>query len=62
MVAVTGSKKCSQTPKLLQNNLSEEAKSKYVVQIGLASFVKDELITGAQKTPYSFKFDGTANS
>ena len=61
-VAVTGSKKCSQTPKLLQNILNEETKSKYVVQFGLTPFVKDELITDAQKTPYSFIFDGTANS
>ena len=55
-------KKCSQTPKLLQNILNEETKSKYVVQFGLTPFVKDELITDAQKTPYSFIFDGTANS
>ena len=27
----------------------EETKSKYVVQFGLAPFVKDELITGVQK-------------
>ena len=29
----------------------EETKSKYVVQFGLAPFVKDELITDVQKTP-----------
>ena len=40
----------------------EETKSKYVVQFGLAPFVKDELSTDVQKTPYSFKFDETANS
>ena len=40
----------------------EETESKYVVQFGLAPFVKDELITDAQKTPYSFKFDETTNS
>ena len=39
----------------------EETKSKYVVQFGLARFVKDQLITDIQKTPYSFKFDETAN-
>ena len=40
----------------------EETKSKYVVQFGLAPFVKDELSTDVQKTPYSFKFDETTNS
>ena len=40
----------------------EETKSKYVVQFGLAPFVKDELITDVQKTPYSFKFDETTTS
>ena len=40
----------------------EETKSKYVVQFGLALFVKDELITDIQKTSYSFKFDETTNS
>ena len=40
----------------------EETKSKYVVQFGLAPFVKDELSTDVQKTPYSFKFDETRNS
>ena len=34
-----------------------ETKPKYVVQFGLAPFVKDELITDVQKTPYSCKFD-----
>ena len=37
----------------------EETKSKYVVQFGLSPFVKDELITDVQKTPYSFKFNET---
>ena len=40
----------------------EETKSKYVVQFGLTPFVKDELITDAQKTQYSFKFDETMTS
>ena len=40
----------------------EETKFKYVVQFGLAPFVKDELITEVQKTPYSCKFDKTTNS
>ena len=40
----------------------EETKSKYVVQFGLGPFVKDELITDVQKTPYSFKFDETTTS
>ena len=40
----------------------EETKSKYVVQFGLAPFVKDELITDVQKTPYFFKFDETTTS
>ena len=40
----------------------EETKSKYVVQFGLAPFVKYELIADAQKTPYFFKYDGTTNS
>ena len=40
----------------------EETKSKYIVQFGLAPFVKDELSTDVQKTPYSFKFDETTNS
>ena len=35
----------------------EETKSKYVVQFGLAPFVKDELSIDVQKTPYAFKFD-----
>ena len=39
-----------------------ETKPKYVVQFGLAPFVKDELITDVQKTPYSCKFDKTTNS
>ena len=39
-----------------------ETKSKYVVQLGLAQFVKDELITDVQKTPYFFKFNKTTNS
>ena len=39
-----------------------ETKSKYVVQFGLAQFVKDELITDVQKTPYFFKFNKTTNS
>ena len=39
----------------------EETNSKYVVQFGLAHFVKGELITDIQKTPYSFKFDETAS-
>ena len=55
MVAVTGSKN---VPELA--NCCE--KSRYVVQFGLAPFVKDELITDVQKTPYSFKFDETTNS
>ena len=40
----------------------EETKSRYVVRFGLAPFVKDELSTDVQKTPYSFKFDETTNS
>ena len=40
----------------------EETKSRYVVQFGLAPFVKDELITDVEKTPYSFKLDETTNS
>ena len=40
----------------------EETKSKYVVQFGIAPFVKDELITDVQKAPYSFKFDETTTS
>ena len=39
----------------------EETKSKYVVQFGLALFVKDGLIIDVQKTPYPFKFDETKN-
>ena len=39
----------------------EETKSKYVVQFGLALFVKDGLIIDVQKTPYPFKFDETTN-
>ena len=40
----------------------EETKSKYVVQFGLTPFVKDKLITDAQKTQYSFKFNKTMTS
>ena len=40
----------------------EETKPKYVVLFVLARFVKDELITGVQKTSYSFKFNETTNS
>ena len=40
----------------------EETKPRYVVQFGLAPFVKDELITDVEKTPYSFKLDETTNS
>ena len=40
----------------------EETKSKYIVQFGLAPFVKDELITDVQKTQYSFKLDETMTS
>ena len=40
----------------------EETKSKYVVQLDLAPFVEDQLITDVQKTPYSFKFDESATS
>ena len=39
----------------------EEIKAKYVLQFGLAPFVKDELTTDVQKTIYSFKFDETTN-
>ena len=39
----------------------EETKSRYVVQFGLAPFVKDELIADVEKTPYSFKLDETTN-
>ena len=47
-------KKCSRTCKLLSQ---EETKSKYVVQFGLAPFVKNELSIDVQKIPYSFKFN-----
>ena len=40
----------------------EITKSKYVVQFGLAPFVKDALVTDVQKTPYFFKFDETTLS
>ena len=53
-------KKCSRTCKLLRNILRK--KQNHVVQFGLAPFVKDELSTDVQKTPYSFKFDETTNS
>ena len=39
----------------------EEIKFKYVLQFSLIPFVKDELTTDVQKTPYSFKFDETTN-
>ena len=39
----------------------EKTKSKYVVQFGLVSFVKDELITDVQKTPYYCKLNGYAS-
>ena len=62
MVTVTGSKKCSRIRKLVRKYSQEETKSKHVFQFGLAVFVKDELITDAQKTSYSFKFDKTTTS
>ena len=41
----------------------EETKSKYALQFGqFGPFVKDELITDIQKTPYSFKLDESTNS
>ena len=40
----------------------EETKSKYVVQFGLAPFVKDEPITDVHKTLSSFKLDETKPS
>ena len=61
MVTVTGSKKCSRACKLLRNILKKK-QNPNVVQFALAPLVKDELITGVQKTPYSLKFDETATS
>ena len=61
MVTVTDSKKCSRACKLLRNILNKK-QNPNVVQFALAPFVKDELITGIQKTPYSFKFDETTTS
>ena len=61
MVTVTGSKKCSRTRKLLRNFLKKE-QNPNVVQFCIAPFVKDELITYVEKTPYSFKFDETTTS
>lgn len=40
----------------------EETKSKYVIQFGLAPYVKEELINEVKKTPYSFKFDESTTS
>ena len=61
MVTVVGSKKCSWACKLLRNILKKK-QNLNVVQFALAPFVKDELITGVQKTPYSFKFEETTTS
>ena len=61
MVTVTGSKNVFGLA-ICCEIFSKETKSKYVVQLGLAPFVKDELITNIQKTSYSFKFDETTNS
>ena len=42
--------------------LQEGTKAKYVVQFGLAPFVKDELITDVQKTSCSFNINKTTDS
>ena len=55
-------KKMSQDLQIAAKYSQEETKSKYVVLFGLTPFVKDELITDAQKTQYSFKFDETMTS
>ena len=55
-------KKMSQDLQIAAKYSQEETKSNYVVQFGLTPFVQDELITGAQKTQYSFKFDATMTS
>ena len=42
--------------------LQEGTKAKYVVQFGLAPFVKDVLITDVQKTSCSFNINKTTDS